>query len=193
MADGQFDVHLPRIQQHEWVTVTSDARLAGDVERFHAYPTLRRQTVAHHCWNVVRVLLAIWPTAPRHVIIEAHFHDNGELGVGDTPGHSKREHPKLAAALDVAESAARLRQCLPWGVPAPQYLTEQENLLLKLCDTWECMEEALMERMLGNRFADYVVRHCRQEVESTIDRIEDLTVQERAQFMLVRRTREWSV
>jgi 5'-deoxynucleotidase YfbR-like HD superfamily hydrolase len=134
-----------------------DPRLAGEVVRYHTWPHIKAQTVAAHSWHVIRILLAIWPEVPRHVIVEAIFHDVGEGFAGDSPFYAKRANPGLKTILDKMENDARLGMALPWGVVAPQALSDDEYKVLKVADLIEMWEHALHEIELGNVYG-YKVR-----------------------------------
>lgn len=134
-----------------------DPRLAGEVARYHTWPHIKVQTVAAHSWHVIRILLAIWPEVPRHVIVEAIFHDVGEGFAGDSPFYAKRANPGLKTILDKMENDARLGMALPWGVVAPQALSDEEYKVLKVADLIEMWEHALHEIELGNVYG-YKVR-----------------------------------
>lgn len=137
-----------------------DPRLAGEVVRYHTELTLRPQTVAAHCWNVIRLLLVVWPDAPRHLIVEALFHDVGEGFAGDSPSPAKTASPALRGAVAECEGEARLGMAIPWGVPAHAPLSAHEENVLRLVDLLDAWEHCVWEVSSGNRFADVMVRRC---------------------------------
>jgi 5'-deoxynucleotidase YfbR-like HD superfamily hydrolase len=149
-----------------------DPRGAGAVRRYHNEVTVQTQTDADHAWNCARILLAIWPDAPRHLLVEALFHDIGEGFTGDTPSPAKWAHPPLAAALGEVEAAARLAMVLPWGVPprAPN-LTTEEAAVLNLVDILDAWEFCLYERALGSRFAEAMLARCETAISDRMGAI----------------------
>ncbi len=145
-----------------------DSRLAGETVRYHTELVLRRQTVAEHSWQCARVLLAIWPEAPRHVIVETLFHDTGEWGSADVPSPAKRTFPALAEAVDVAEAASRLSMALPWGLPPRATFTFEEEAVLHFVDLVEAWEFLLIEQSMGNRHARVLVERCDLEIKQML-------------------------
>ncbi len=87
---------MPMREEHK-----SDPRQAGLVRRYHTWAVTRDQTVAEHSWQVARVLLAIWPDVPRHLIIHCLTHDLGERAGGDLPYPVKRDSAILVAECAV--------------------------------------------------------------------------------------------
>lgn len=132
----------------------ADPRRAGLVRRYHTWEQLHEQTVAEHTWQVIRVLWAIWPDVPRHVIQYALTHDCGEHEVGDPPYPSKNNlSPETRSELNTAEQSAILKMCEPWALPAPPQITEEEALVFKLAEYIEGWEHCLAEVNLGNKYA----------------------------------------
>jgi hypothetical protein len=166
---------------------TEDPRLAGAVQRWHAVQTIRTQNVAEHSWNVLRILYAIYPEPPRAMVVEAMFHDIGEIATGDPPSTLKRRSDPLKTIYRTMESAARLAMALPWGVPPPQMMTDEEMRILKLADMIEMMEFAQQEVLLGNRFMHHVMILCREWIVTHVDLLANDTVRDRAENYLARR------
>lgn len=145
---------------------TIDPRLAGEVKRFHTWTSLFPGTVASHSWQMIRLLLALWPEAPRHLLVEVAFHDIGERVSGDIPYPGKSLEPGLREALDRVEAGARLSMALPWGVPPPAQLTAEEHAVLKLVDYLDMLEHALHELSLGNSHMQLVYQRCWKAIEA---------------------------
>lgn len=146
----------------------NDPRIAGTVTRWHVVPTLHGQLVAEHSWNVVRIVLAIWPDAPRELILEALFHDCGEVETGDPPSTLKNRDSRLAPIYKEIENEVRLGMSLPWGLPAPVKLLPSEAIILKLADLMEMLEFALYEHRLGNQFVGPVIPRLYDAISFTL-------------------------
>lgn len=127
--------------------------------------------MAEHSWNVQRILIAIFPIAPRHMLLHAMVHDIGEVATGDLPFPVKLKNPDLKKTMDSAERDAHLRMCIPWGIPAPILLTDQEKLIFKCADYIEMWEWALDELGFGNTLAKPVLHRCMDAVQQLIDKL----------------------
>jgi hypothetical protein len=153
------------------MNLRGDPRMAGEVKRWHTYPTLREQSVASHSWNVARIVLAIVPMASRELMIEALFHDTGEIkAMGDMPHTSKTgpEREALRKLVKATEREARTAMSLPWALPSPWVLGNSERQPLDLANMIEMWEFALHERMLGNKFADEVISYTAGWIHAAI-------------------------
>jgi HD containing hydrolase-like enzyme len=166
--------------------LTLDPRLAGEVERWHTWTTLCRQNVSAHSWQALRLLLAVCPEAPRHLMIEVAFHDIGERVSGDMPYPGKSLVEGLKPRLDAVESSARLAMSLPWGVPPPRQLEPEEEAILKLVDYLEMLEHALHELSLGNLHMRLVYMRCVRAVEDAAGRCPH-HVQDKLDWYMARR------
>lgn len=129
--------------------MTLDPRSAGKVTRFHTWERLREQSIAEHTWQLIRIVLAIWPDAPREVLVEVMFHDVGERVSGDAPYPTKAESPALKTEMDRLENAGRLGMT-PWGVVAHKPLDADAHAIVKMAEFIEMWEYALDEVALGN-------------------------------------------
>jgi 5'-deoxynucleotidase YfbR-like HD superfamily hydrolase len=167
--------------------------MAGELTRFHAWPTLQNQTIAHHSWNVVRILFAIEPEPSMNLVKEAMFHDVGEVGSGDSPGHIKRANPDLRDALERLEHATRLSMCIPWGISPPAYINDEERLILLIADKTDQMEFAMHEMWLGNQFMKLVFERTQILVEDLIDQLPMGIRRSRAKEYISRRLKEWGL
>lgn len=150
--------------------VRTDVRQAGNVQRYHTWPVNHRQTVAHHSWNKVRVLLTIWPDAPREAIVYAIYHDVGEVGTGDVPFPIKRENPDLKVIMDRLESGVLAGM----GIEMPDvdlYWAKR----LKVCDLLEMWEFGMEEVLMGNQMAWPIVDRTLAVVEKMLEDMEYAT------------------
>lgn len=133
--------------------VVTSSRLAGEVQRYHAWPHLRPQTVAEHTWQVMRVFQAMFsdemtPEVWDHLL----WHDAAEIGTGDIPFPLKSKYPELKKVL--GEIEAEVLDNMGISMPA---LTDRQRALCKIADLVEMYEWGYVEMMLGNRFAQPVV------------------------------------
>lgn len=136
--------------------VRSDPRRGGAVERYHTWPTIQRQTVDAHSWNVVRILVTIWPEAPAPAIINAIFHDVGEVATGDPPYPIKADNPVLKEEMDRLEGEAVSRMGIPQAMMSPDDALHW-RVRIKICDIIEMWEFGLDEMALGSRYARPIV------------------------------------
>lgn len=135
--------------------VHDDPRLAWNLERYHTRQMMKGQSGAEHSAHVVRILLAIWPSAPRHVIVEALFRNIGRSASGDIPVDVRTDvDNRVADSLNRMADDARLRMLLTWGIPKQMPLMENEKHALQLANNLEVWETMMFEQMLGNRFVD---------------------------------------
>jgi hypothetical protein len=105
---------------------------SGEVQRFHAVPSVPSQSVAQHAWGVA-ILASFVKKDPRpEFILHALSHDMAELYTGDIPFTTKREVPGMNELLDGAEQVY-YRSHL-FDLPR---ITKGEKLVLKLCDMLE--------------------------------------------------------
>lgn len=149
-----------------WHPQSIDPRAAGDMPRYQVERVLRAQSVGEHSWQVMRILLAIYPEAPRPMLIHCLVHDVGELGAGDASFQAKRRNPALKRELDKTELDVHLAMCLPWGLPPPQSLTEEEVAIFKLAELIEMWEWSLCEQNMGNRYAAVVAGRCADAMDA---------------------------
>jgi len=143
-----------------------DPRSAGHVLRYHTWPHLRPQSVAEHSWQLVRILVQIWPLVPQEYIIEVLFHDIGERGTGDMPYPTKANDPELKTRMDIAEADVRRRMAKEWQslVLGQAPLSEGAKIIVKMCEFIEMWEWALDELALGNKNAALVEQRCRDGI-----------------------------
>jgi hypothetical protein len=123
--------------------------------------------------QVMRILLAIRPNAPRHLLVHCLVHDIGEMVTGDPPYPVKKNNPGLKAECDRIERDAHLAMCHPWSFPPPQRLTEHEHALFKVAEFLEMWEWGIHEVGLGNHYAELVTQRCEEAVHSFLAREEE--------------------
>lgn len=143
------------------LAVRDDIRLAGRVSRWHTWPHIREQSVAEHTWQVLRILMAIWPgVLPGRLTAYVVAHDIGEIRVGDPPYPIKADNPVLKREMDRLEGEAQGELCADWMLDCPPSLTETERFAFKLAEFIEMWEWGWEEELLGNRFAIKVKERC---------------------------------
>ena len=149
---------------------THDPRVAGQITRYHTWPRTRDQSVGEHTWQVMRILLAVWPECPRRLLTHAMFHDVGEMA-GDIPYPFKRNDPVLKDRMDAAEAGVRAEMAV-WGVPPTVVMSHYEERVFKTCefiDMWEC---GLHEMNLGNKYGQVVAMRCILAASALSDSLE---------------------
>lgn len=169
-----------------------DPRMAGGIRRWHIFPVIQQQTVAEHGWNVARILLAMWPEAPREMIVEALFNDTGEIATGDPPSTLKQRHPVLRDMYSKMEHDARVSMALPWGLPAPLTAKNEWARCLKMADMIEMMEYAASEIMLGNRYMRPIYHQLQDWVTTEIDQLPEPILTNAANYVS-KRLHVWDV
>lgn len=137
-------------------SVTYSLRGAGEVQRYHTWPTIRRQSVGEHTWQVMRIWLQVFGPMSPEVSTAILLHDAGERVTGDMPFPFKREVPGLKEIMDAAEVAA-LQRMLGDRWEDISVLTDYERMQLKICDLIEMAEFGSTEVMMGNRYAETIV------------------------------------
>lgn len=172
------------------IDIRTDPRLAGEVSRYHTWPHIRQQSIAEHSWQVMRVLLAIYPMASRGLLIHCMNHDAGEIGTGDIPYPIKKENPELKKIMDNLESETIGVMASKWNFPVPALLSPEEKIVFKIAEFIEMWEWALKEQLLGNKFAEVVASRCLEEAFSLCRKISQ-DIAELAQRYIVTRTTEW--
>lgn len=131
-------------------------RRAGRVVRYHTTPTLVREDVAQHTFNVMNILMFLHDGAFPPILMEyALLHDQGEWKTGDIPSPVKRAAPSIKKIVDEVEAEA-----LPFQLPK---LTDGERAVFKLADNLDgllkCTEELRMGNMVMEEIGDEYVRY----------------------------------
>lgn len=153
------------------VDIETDPRVAGQVQRFHTWPVHNGRSVGDHSWQIIRIMLTIWPSVPRKLIVHAALHDIGEMA-GDLPGGTKQSDPVLKQRMDVAESANHEQMSAIWGLPRAAVLSDYESRAFKLFDQLEAWEFGLHEQNMGNRYAAVVAMRMLLAASATLEGLE---------------------
>lgn len=132
--------------------IENDARRGLEVVRYHTWPVLQRQSVGEHSIQTMRILLAVWPDAPRRMLVHCMTHDCGEMA-GDLPWPVKRDDPILKDRHNMAEDKILKMMTARWNLPKRKPLDHYEERVFKCCESIEMWEFALTEQNMGNRYA----------------------------------------
>lgn len=175
----------------------SDIRMAGRVKRYHTWPHIREQSVAEHTWQLLRIVLCIWPGASRELIHHVMFHDIGELQTGDPPYPIKADNPILKKEMDRLEYSAQREIEDAWQIQKHPEISELERYTFKLAEFIEMWEWGLEETLLGNQFARLVAARCREVAitmtkDTRISHPARETIAELATEYMNRRSKIWT-
>lgn len=132
--------------------VRHDARAAGAVKRWHTWPVLHGETVAEHSWNVLRILLQLFPDAPREVLVYVTYHDLGGVKTGDLPYPIKRDNPVLKETMDRIETESWREQ----GISC-EPITAYWKARVKVCDMLDMWEFGIHDYLMGSCYARPIV------------------------------------
>lgn len=152
--------------------MTLDPRSAGRVTRYHTEQHITKQSVGEHTWQVIRILLAIWPDCPRYMIVEIMFHDVGERGTGDIPFPVKAKNPMLKSAMDAMEDEVIWEMSeLGWGVISGHGMGTDQRAIFKMAEFIDMWEHALDEISMGNKNAELVRQRCWDGIVENLSKI----------------------
>lgn len=154
------------------LNITYDPRVAGEIRRYHTWSVLRDQSVGEHSWQIMRILLAVWPRAPRRLLIHAVIHDMPEMG-GDISYPFKVIFPDLKTLMNRVENYVAHEQ-MKNGRPAIVSVSPYEMLMFKICEWIEMWEYGLHEFNLGNRYAEIIVDRMTRELGAGLTRLESV-------------------
>ena len=149
-------------------SVMGSCQIAGRVTRYHTWPMLRKPTVAEHSARVATLYVELWGLPRAEVLYYCLNHDNGELASGDAPFYSKRAVPELGAATNKAEKMGMLTL----GIKLPE-LSEDEYRRFKMADYCEMWETAVVERNMGNKYADAILDNLRPAIYKTAEELSE--------------------
>jgi 5'-deoxynucleotidase YfbR-like HD superfamily hydrolase len=165
------------------------AREAGDITRFHTARMIHDETVGHHSFNLINLLLIMTDgQATKSLILAALCHDLGELATGDIPANvkSKMDEPLLKRLRAMEDEV--VNNIHP---ELPQYLSSEDEDLLSLADRLDGLLKCIDEVTLGNHHIVHIGdRYCayltemlentdyddhRELVEQTINYFREIT------------------
>lgn len=125
-----------------------NSRHIGDVQRYHIWPTVQKQNVGHHTFNVLRIYIEMFGAPNPNVTVAIVYHDAGELGTGDIPFDAKRANPDLAQVAERIDS--EVAYTVSNGLYHEGIVTAEEAAKIKCADLVEMLEFAIEEMRLGN-------------------------------------------
>lgn len=167
--------------------ITTSSRLAGQVCRYHTWPTLQEQSNAEHSWQVARVYEALFGPPSAAVEQRIRWHDAGEIVTGDLPFPVKSKNPTIKTVVDTMERQA----VVDFGVELAEVSNEEKHRV-KLCDLIEMWEFGTVELALGNRFAQPIVDRTKDAFMALLTReFKDIGVAERVGAHM-ERVRRWT-
>lgn len=146
--------------------VLSHFAMAGRVQRYHTWPTIKKQTVAEHSWRVATIYMQLFGLPRSPVLAYMLYHDLGELFSGDSPFYAKREFPGLKIATDTAEGIGKRNL----GIGAV-HLMEEEQANVKISDLIEMFEFGQIEFRMGNQYGDIVSRNIKLALRAMKDSV----------------------
>jgi 5'-deoxynucleotidase YfbR-like HD superfamily hydrolase len=144
--------------------VRIDTRLAGQLKRYHTWPTIRTQTNAEHCWQIMRIYLSVVLEIDVHMMAHMMFHDAGEHFTGDIPFPVKAENPILKEQVDFLEHRAYATQMEYWTSFHQVLLTDADKKLFKDIEIIEMAEFGMDEMCLGNNHGFIIADRCLKKV-----------------------------
>lgn len=156
------------------MNLAEDPRAAGEVRRYHTWAVHKDQSIGLHTWQVLRILLTIWPNCPRNVIVYGLVHDSGEMS-GDIQYPFKALFPELRAGSIKAENYVQDMQRKGIGAPEVKHpLSAFETQVFKCCDNLDMWEFGLREMNMGNLYASIVVERMAEAVANNLNNIEGM-------------------
>jgi 5'-deoxynucleotidase YfbR-like HD superfamily hydrolase len=132
--------------------VLNNPRWAGEVLRYHTWPTRRQQSVGEHTWQVLRIWHQIFGLPSPQVCSYLLWHDAGELVLGDLPFPVKARNPTLKTIGDNVEMLALNKM---GGQQV--HLAPLDKVRTKACDLIEMLEFGWSEVEQGNRYGEPIV------------------------------------
>jgi 5'-deoxynucleotidase YfbR-like HD superfamily hydrolase len=124
------------------------------VERYHTWPTIRKQTVADHSYHVLRIYYEIFGPPSPEITTYVLFHDSPEVKYGDPPLPAKRESLELKRVYAELEKDYYTRM---FGFDHRGMVSDEDAIAVKVCDLLEMWEFGTVELQMGNQYARPIV------------------------------------
>jgi 5'-deoxynucleotidase YfbR-like HD superfamily hydrolase len=144
--------------------VRLDIRLAGQIRRYHTWPIVGQQSVAEHCWQILRIYLSITNTPDLHMIQHIMFHDIGEHSTGDIPYPVKRDNPVLKEQMEFLELKSQATQMEYWNSFRQTVLSDTDKAFFKQIELVEMAEFGLDQVTIGNNHGFIIANRCLKSV-----------------------------
>lgn len=146
----------------EWI------RASGYTRRYHGWRIILEDQVGSHERNVAKLLVLLWPDAPKEAILYALGHDDAEWIVGDMPAPAKRRLPNYTPELTFRTVFGDMEESVLYeaGLPLPM-VSPEWAFRIKLCDSLDGMLYSLQELSMGNR----QIITCFQAFESYVSEL----------------------
>jgi 5'-deoxynucleotidase YfbR-like HD superfamily hydrolase len=136
----------------------------GYTERYHTWPTLLKDTVGHHSYNVACIIMHLRPDCSVALLKAALLHDVAEHRTGDMPAPIKRALPDYPdGTFRSAYAQMEELHMAEAGIEYP-LLTAEEAWVLKLADSMDGMRFCIQERRMGNQGIAEVFENFRSYV-----------------------------
>jgi 5'-deoxynucleotidase YfbR-like HD superfamily hydrolase len=125
---------------------------AGEVKRLHTVYTQHVHTIAEHVYGSQVLALELCrlnkfsEASTGRVLHTLLIHDAAEVWTGDWPAPIKREKPELKDLDNLFEALFFAKQ----GIDQPK-LNEEEEAIVKACDTLDLAMVCMREKLMGNR------------------------------------------
>lgn len=147
--------------------IRSSSRMAGEVVRYHTWPTIRRQTNADHSYHVMRIYWAVFGSVPPAVSAYIIHHDAPEIVTGDLPHPVKKNNPRVASALTPVEEET-LEDLIGHrrAAEVTSGPTQLERQRSKACDLLEMWEFAAVDVAMGNQMASPIIDNIREALSA---------------------------
>jgi len=152
------------------IDCTYDPRAAGEITRYHTWPVHRQQSVGEHSWQILRILLTVWPRCPRRVLVHTVVHDMPEMG-GDISYPFKVLFPELKSAMTKVEHYITAEQN-KFGRPEEPHLSPFEQHVFKLCEWIEMWEYGLHEVNMGSRYGETICERMMTVIGPAIHKLQ---------------------
>jgi 5'-deoxynucleotidase YfbR-like HD superfamily hydrolase len=144
--------------------VRLDIRLSGQLNRYHTWPIIGQQTIADHCWQLLRIYCCVVDEIDPHMVLHIAYHDIGETFTGDIPYPVKSENHELKKQFDRMEEVSRCKQLEYWDAFKMVLLSEEDKILFKQIELIEMAEFGLDQLCLGNSYAFIIADRCLRKV-----------------------------
>lgn len=145
---------------------------AGEVQRFHACPSvIRKQTVGEHSWGVTLIsgylFKAYHGVEHPHslLMLESLLHDVAEIETGDIPATFKWSSPEVDNASEEYDLAFRNTKT-PWPSHS---LSEVETVCVKLADILDALRWTQLyepRRIVHQRYVKYFKEYSNKAQKS---------------------------